>query len=453
MKDNAMEKLVIINQHEKGVIKEDDAQYDGLLTFKLEACIGVCIFGKDAEGKKVNALQHHDVFTDAEDLPRTIDELGIRNNQLKIFLVSGSDSHELGNEEILEKIEGALEKIGLNSNRRKSNTDCVAVFKNGSANLNLQLDYTPALIQPQRENKDFAVNILQITPNGISKARFGTADYFGSGYNLSEHIRVANTRLIRDEDALHSRYVDGNISEEVMVLNAKNLDLIERHFSGVKSSSSLVDGAKMAWNKLCDMQEESSPIMQPVIDNTDLATNIALLERKELRNSLNEYFFRELASIPDEIRREKSIRNDSLRGLTNYKVFYPAGHLTPELESQIQELPLSHLFINHSQEEGGNDSVSFRIRSEDLKKELRDVLGLDRRKITNLTKEKRADLLEAAPEMVIEEVLASRPKQHLITFTKTPEMTCFLEEIMAPPRASVRAVSHKLPSVDHDTGR
>lgn len=451
MKGNSTKKLAIINQHEKGVIKEDDAKYDGLLTFKLEACIGVCVFGKDAEGKKVTVLQHHDVFTDAEDLLRTIDELGIRNNQLKIFLVSGSDSHELGNEEILEKIERTLEKSGLSSSRRKSNTDCVAVFKDGSANLSLELDYTPAAFQPQLKNKDFTVNIVQSRPDGIYKAKYGTADYFGSGYDLLEHIRVANTRLIRDEDVLHSRYVDGNISEEVMGLNAKNLDLIERHFSGVKSSSSLLDGAKMAWNKLCDMQEESPPIIQRLIDNTDLATNIALLERKELRNSPNEYFFRELASIPDEIRREKSIRNDSLRGLTNYKVFYPAGHLTPELESQIQELPLSYLFINHSQEEGGNDSVSFRIRSEDLKKELRDVLGLDRRKITNLTKEKRADLLEAAPEMVIEEVVASRPKQHLITFTKTPEMTRFLEEMMASPRPSVRASSHELSS--HDTGR
>ena len=86
-------RLVIINQHEEGVIRYNDPVFYGLLTFGLDTCVAVVI--SDSE-KGIQVLQHHDISTDAASITDVIKKYSMHNPVINLIINSAWTERNMG---------------------------------------------------------------------------------------------------------------------------------------------------------------------------------------------------------------------------------------------------------------------------------------------------------------------------------------------------------------------
>jgi hypothetical protein len=214
-------KLVLINQHEEGIIRATDPNHDGLLTFGLDTCVAVII--KDKR-QGICALQHIDVNTEVGSISDVITKYDMSREDTEITLVFNK---KRASDTVFKSVMQYLHNINLKPKLQFAETHGVCVFKDGSVDNTLTISTHEVGTE------------LVVQKNGKDTTEY-ECEYYGnpSEYIVEKNLAIANLRIFGEEQRLFTRYEGGRVNTKFQDLPEPTL----REMRGMFKQSSGEDG-------------------------------------------------------------------------------------------------------------------------------------------------------------------------------------------------------------------
>ena len=375
--------VVVVGQRGAAIIDaETSKSIKGFCTYDLEDCIGFYLVGNNATK---HGLMHIDRQTSAESIADFVRENFENIGDYRIILNPAIEE----NREWMEIAGVTLKKLdtidGFQYNPRKSikatKGTVLVELDQIDRGVSFNCDYTMAQLQDRhtydRDFEKFRKNIHYI--NGI----FGNSVIDDNEFPIDlQFDGMRYTKL--------PQLMENGLSEDLEGLKEKSKEEIT------------------AW-LLSEETIDKYPHLTPLRTTHTFAAPL-------FANEIKHYF----------------VLSDKC-ALTEYKIPLPTTDLERErritsLASSIGEVAE---FAKHRSTDWSDVYCSVKLKSESLKKDVRESIGLDRVKIIRPDEQQEADLLEQLPKIIIEEDRLDRSKV-LVTFPLSEENRKIIKDIIEP---------------------